>query len=158
MLANNHTSKAGRLSEKVRIIGLVCVVLSLAGVALAAFCPLGRGLAESADTGNSALPPLPRADRPIQPLLVKMAGRRLIRPSQAQAAVKDSGLTGRLAKKLTLQGIVRVGGTLVAYIHVEKQGVKSVRAGDRILDFLVERMESDRVTLSLEGVQVVLKH
>ena len=158
MSANNHTSKAGRFSEKVRIVGLVCVLGALGGVALAALSPITGGPEASVEGRRNALQPLPEAKAPIQPLLVKMAGRRLIRASQGQAAVKDSGLAARLAKKLKLQGIVQMRGSLVAYIHVEKQGVKSVRAGDKILDFLVERMEGDRVTLSLEGVHVVLKH
>jgi hypothetical protein len=102
--------------------------------------------------------PLPEVGQNLQPLLVKMAGWRLIKPAQVQAAVKDNGLAQTLLKKLKLQGVIQVGSTLTAYIDVEKQGTQTVKQGEKILDFIVQRIEPGAVTLSLEGVEVTLGH
>ncbi len=95
--------------------------------------------------------PLPEVGQNLQPLLVKMA-------AQVQAAVKDNGLAQTLLKKLKLQGVIQVGSTLTAYIDVEKQGTQTVKQGEKILDFIVQRIEPGAVTLSLEGVEVTLGH
>lgn len=102
--------------------------------------------------------PLPLREYDTGPLLARIAGMRLIRPTQAQAAVKDSGAAKQLAKNLKLHGVVETGGELVAYIQVEKQGVKTVRKGETVLDFTVERIEPAKVLLSLQGVEVWLQH
>jgi hypothetical protein len=87
-----------------------------------------------------------------------MAAAFLIKPSQVQAAVKDDGTAGRLAKQLKLQGIVQIGDELVAYVQVEKAGVKTVRKGQTLLDFLVEDIEAGKIKLSWQGVIVFLEH
>jgi hypothetical protein len=107
-------------------------------------------------TGASRLDPLPAGRTDLQALLVRMAGHTLIRPAQVQAAVKTDGTAERLLKQLKLLGVVRIGDASVAYIQVEKEGVKAVRAGDAVLEFVVERVEPRKVTLSLNGVTVPL--
>jgi hypothetical protein len=106
--------------------------------------------------GGRPLEPMPAGRADLQPLLVKFAGRTLIRPAQVQAAVKTDGTAERLLKQLKLQGVVRIGDTSVAYIQVEKEGVKAVRAGDAVLEFVVESIEPKKVTLSLQGVKFTL--
>jgi hypothetical protein len=98
------------------------------------------------------------ADRQVEPLLAKMAGRRLVRPAQVQAAVKDTGAAARLLAKLNLQGVVDIGGELVAYIQVDKRSVKTVRKGEKVLELTVEEIQPGSVKLSLEGVVVELSH
>lgn len=94
----------------------------------------------------------------IEPLLARLAGMPLIRPAQVQAAVKNDGSAERLLKKLKLQGVVQVGSELVAYIQVDDGGkvVRSIHSGQTVLDFNVENIEPGKVTLSLQGVVVVL--
>jgi hypothetical protein len=110
----------------------------------------------SAPASARQLPPMPGGRPDLQPLIVKLAGRTLIRPAQVQAAVKTDGTAERLLKLLKLQGIVRIGDTSVAYIQVEKEGVKTVREGETVLDFVVERIEPNKVVLNLQGVVVTL--
>jgi hypothetical protein len=111
------------------------------------------------NVGNRGHPTPASADsEPLGPLLARMAGRRLISPPQVQPAVRDTGAAKRLLKKLALQGVVQIGDKLVAYVKLEQVGVRAVRNGETILDFLVERIELGKVTLSLEGVIVTLTH
>jgi hypothetical protein len=94
----------------------------------------------------------------IQSLLVKIASRRLIMPSQVKAAVKDTGVARKLLEKLKLRGVVQIGADQVAYIRVEKKTTRKVREGEKLLSFVVKKIESGKVVLSLEGVEVVLRH
>jgi hypothetical protein len=112
--------------------------------------------ATPAGAGAGRLEPMPAGRADLQPLLVKMSGRTLIRPAQVQAAVKTDGTAERLLKQLKLLGVVRIGDTSVAYIQIENEGVKAVRVGDRVLEFVVECVEPRKVTLSLNGVTVPL--
>lgn len=91
-------------------------------------------------------------------LLPALAGRNLIAPSQVRAAVKNTGEAAVLVKRLRLQGIVQMGGQPVAYVQVEKEGLKVVRKGDKLLEFSVDAIGAGHVNLSLEGVAVTLTH
>lgn len=151
------------LDARQRMVGrgargaLFALLLSGIGLALAASVPIDA-LAESAED------PTVQAKRfatesdttDLGPLLVRLAGSELIRPARLQAAVKDDGTAMRLAKQLKLQGIIQTGDTHVAYIQVEKQKLEVVRDGDAILEFIVEKVEPHRVTLTLRGVTVTL--
>lgn len=147
-----------RLAQRFRTMASFGAIASFLILVLSLLWPLEREADGHTKHNNREIQTNPQEIADIQALLRSMAGRRLIRPSQVQAAVKDTGLADRLAKKLKLQGIVQMGGTLVAYIQVEKQGVKGVRQGDQILDFRIEKIESGKVTLSLQGIQIVLQH
>jgi hypothetical protein len=140
-------------------IAVALMVIALLLLARASL-PRAEGGGDVPTTGvNRRLAPLPPATRPdLQPLLVSVAGRTLIRPAQVQAAVKADGTAERLLKQLKLQGVVRIGETPVAYIQIEKEGVKAVREGDMVLEFVVDRIESNQVVLSLQGVVVTLGH
>jgi hypothetical protein len=94
----------------------------------------------------------------IQSLQTKIVNRNLIKPSQAKAAVKNSGAAEQLLKKLKLQGVVQLGSQKVAYIQVEKQGTQKVQAGGKLLGFDVKEVDTGKVVLSLEGVEVELTH
>ena len=128
-----------------------CGLLALAAWPAAAADPTA-----STPAAGRQLAPMPTTQPHLQPLLVKIAGRTLIRPAQVQAAVQADGTAERLLKMLKLQGVVQIGETTVAYVHVEKEGVKTVRQGDTILDFTVEKVEPNKVMLNLQGVVVTL--
>lgn len=94
----------------------------------------------------------------MEELLRKVSDRRLIRPAQIQAAVKDNGVAEKMAKNLKLRGVVQLGKDMVAYVEVGKFGVKSVHSGEKVLEFVVEDIQPGLVTLSLNGVNVVLRN
>ncbi len=97
-------------------------------------------------------------DRDTDALLEQIIERRLIKPAEIVAAVKDDGKAARLLKAIKLQGVVQMGTGYVAYVQIDKQGVKTVKSGDSLLSFSVEKVEPGKVTLTLEGVRVVLGH
>jgi hypothetical protein len=139
---------------------LILAGLSAASVAAALFWPLGgerpsEGVMEM-EASASTMP----VRRDLGEVLEKLSARRtpLICPPQAQAAVKDSGAAARLAKKLKLQGIVQMGSDYVAYIQTDEGTVRTVRRGDTLLEFVVGDVTDASVTLSLEGVEVLLGH
>lgn len=94
----------------------------------------------------------------VSDVLRQTAGRRLIRPAQIIAAVKDTGAAERLVKRLKLQGIIEMGGRKVAYVQVDGQNTVSVREGQKVLDMTVAKIESSRVEFSLDGVQASLAY
>ena len=149
---------AERLSDRFMKAAVILLAVAIVAVALSLLVPVGTAGGTTELSARRGIAALPAVGVDLGPLLVKMAGVRLIKPPQAQAAVKDTGAAAKLAKKLHLQGVVKMGEELVAYIQVDKAGVKTVRQGGQILEFLVERVEPGRVTLSLQGVQVVLEH
>lgn len=153
-----NTQNAHRLTMRFRTIAILGVVASLLMLLYSVIVFSSDPVQKNLNGGRSPLETWPNREINTNLLLKKMAGRRLIRPSQVQAAVKDTGLADRLAKKLKLQGIVQMKGSYVAYIGVEKQGVKSLKEGEKILDFLVESIKGNEVVLSLDGVQVTLQH
>jgi len=149
---------AQRLADRFTIVGTVMLLTAAAGLVLSLLVPVKETESTANVAGGTELPALPETGKDLKPLLVKMAGVRLIKPPQVQAAVKDTGAAAKLVKKLALQGVVRMGDELVAYISVVKEGVKTVRRGGHVLEFVVEDVAPGKVTLSLQGVQVVLEH
>lgn len=147
-----------RVVDRVLIVAIGWLGLTVAGLACAVFWPVPVDVDTQVSVETRQLRPLPTTSGDIEGLLVKMAGVRLIRPAQVRAAVKDTGLAKRLLKRLKLQGVVDMGGEAVAYIQIEKQGVATVKRGQTIMDFVVEKIEPGKVTLSLQGVVVELSH
>jgi hypothetical protein len=133
---------------------LVCLLVATALLAWSLCRP--RVTAAGAMPAARSLAPVPDERVDVQAVLAKVAGRTLVRPAQVQAAVKSDGTAEQLLKLLKLQGVIDVGGKPTAYIAVEKQGVKTVRPGDKILDFTVDKIEPGKVVLSLQGVVVTL--
>ncbi len=155
--------RADRLPSMIAVTGQAVLGLSLLLVLAAAFWPIqddaaGSNALDAPRPAEVGLGSEPMDALDSQSLLLKMAGRRLIRPAQIQAAVKDTGAAQRLLSKLKLQGVVQMGGDHVAYIQVADRGVQTVRVGSSVLDFMVEAVESGRVKLSLDGVEVELTH
>jgi hypothetical protein len=138
---------------------MVALGLSLAAVLTATFVPI-EGQSEASKSVSEAwlVAPADVHAADVDGLLKRIAGRRLIEPSQGLAAVKDTGAAARLLASLKLQGVVKTGDRLVAYVDVDKQGVSTVGAGDRLLDFVVKDVTPGRVTLTLDGVEVSLGH
>ena len=146
------------MSHRLAVAGVVVLGLSLATVVIAAVIPIGGDYGPVNVVAEEGLGQAGMSAPDLDALLREMAGRRLIRPSQGLAAVKDSGAASKLLSKLKLQGVVRTTDRLVAYVQIDKQGTKTVRTGDKLLDFVVKDIESGKVTLSLEGVEVSLTH
>lgn len=138
--------------------GLVAFAVGVAAMVAAAAWPIPGDAELESMGGVSRVPEAPEAAVTAADLARAVAGRRLIRPSQVRAAVKDTGLAARLLERLKLQSVVQMHGESVAYVKVENGGVKSVRAGGRLLDFEVRQVEPGRVVLVLEGVEAVLSH
>ena len=147
-----------RYADRSMIIAATLLALSIVLVILAVAMPIEANIEVSSIVSERQLQSLPQAKQDIKPFLARIAGRYLIKPSQVRAAVKDSGAAQRLVKKLTLQGIVQIGSDLIAYIGVDKQGTKTVRQGEKLLDFVVQDVKPGKVTLTLEGVEVILEH
>jgi|GEM_PF-1790756 len=158
MNANGQQAGVGKLLADRLLIGSLIVMFCAAGVLVFA----GTAPVDPEPPGMEAMrrgvPPVPFDTRNIGELHRMMAGRRLIRPTQVQAAVKDTGAAARLAKQLNLQGVIQMGGSLVAYIGVKGQNVKSVKKGGKILSFTVKDIQPGKVVLSLDGVEVELGH
>lgn len=158
MAGNNSIGQSKRLINRFLTVSFVLVTTTLVLVITVLVVPIKiESDAEGIDLAGQ-LEPLTDTQRNVEPLLQKMAGRRLIRPSQVKAAVKDTGAAAQLLKKLRLQGVVQIGPDQVAYIRVEKQGTRKVKCGEKLLEFVVQKIEPGRITLSLEGVEVMLKH
>ncbi len=150
-------SDAKKISEKLRLFGVIVVILSVLLVLAGLMCPINTDTQPTSWQKAGDFEPLSVVGPDLGPLFAKMAGRRLIKPSQIKAAVKNTGAAARLLKKLKLQGIVQMGGNSIAYIKVEKKGVKSIRQGDKLLEFVVTKVKSNHVVLELDGVEVELR-
>lgn len=154
------TAKADplRATRRFMATGIVSAAVGMGLAVAAAVTPIGA----SADRGNVAadqrVPQVDHTPVDASALIRQVAGSRLIRPSQVQAAVKDTGAAARLLERLKLQSVVNMGGESVAYVRVGQEGVRSVRAGGRVLDFVVESVGPGAVKLSLDGVVVTLTH
>lgn len=156
----NASSNPGdfRATRRFMVMGVAAGVMTLSLLVFASVAPIA-GSNRSAN--RSAQPSVPEFQGPVadtHSLLTKVAGSRLIRPAQVQAAVKDTGAAQRLLERLKLQSVVNMNGEPVAYVRVNKNGVQSVRAGGRLLDFLVESVKPGEVKLSLDGVVVTLRY
>lgn len=158
MADDSSLASLKRLVDRAMAAGLAMLALTGVTVVYAVVCPINASAGVTNVVSRQPVKPLDGTDRNLTGLLTTMAGRALIKPSQVQAAVKDTGLADRLLKQLKLQGVVQMGPETVAYVHIEKQGTKSVRRGEKLLDFVVKNIETGRVTLSLEGVEVLLEH
>ena len=151
--------EAYRISKVFKRIAIGALLVAVLLVLLAGLIPIKSHPSSIDGEGiNRKNQSIPHDQPELSPLMHQMAGRYLIKPAQIKAAVKDTGIADRLAKKLKLQGIVQMGGKSVAYVQVEKQGVKSVKEGDKLLEFLVEKIGADQVTLNLDGVQIKLQN
>jgi len=145
------------VARKFRRLSLALLLTAAVLVPVALFAPVST----KGDVEEGAVErPLGALGEPrnVEPLLRKLAGRRLIRPAQVQAAVRDGGAAATLLKRLALRGVVEREGDYVAYVEVEKEGTKVLRKNDSILGFQVEEVAPGKVILSLEGVLVELSH
>jgi hypothetical protein len=158
MIGNPSLPATKRYMGRLMIGAIALLVLAAILVVASAVLPIRVDVEAHRPIAPRGIQPLTGATPDLKPLLARMAGTPLIKPAQVQAAVKDTGAAERLLKSLKLQGVVQMGPDLVAYIAVEKQGTKSVRRGEKVLDFVVKEIESGRVTLTLEGVEVILGH
>ena len=158
-MPNNPAIKtASRIANRLKVVGLVSVVLAVCGLASALLWQIESADGDSQAARRKRFVPSPATPRDVDALLVKMAGRVLIRPAQVKAAVKDTGAAARLVKQLKLRGVVEMPDGLVAYIELASEGVRDVRKGDRVLVFEVKDLQPGAVTLTLDGVEVQLKN
>ncbi len=149
----------GRAMAKVLFVGgSALLAMSFVLFLAALLWPIRSATQEHNATSRLQVALLDAPKQQTDGLFKKMAGRRLMRPSQIQAAVKDDGRAEKLLKALKLQGVVQLGTDYVAYVQIDKQGVRAIRSGETILGFSVENIEPGKVTLLLEGVQIFLSH
>ena len=145
-------------SRWVYAVGLTTLALAILGLVLACVtAPLGAGT----DPGHMVaqrVPVLPPQRPPSDDLQRRIARRiePLVRPLRGIAAVKDDGTAAKMARRLKLQGIVKMRGEYVAYVRVDGKSVAKIGQGGTILEFSVVRVEESSVVLSREGVQVAL--
>jgi hypothetical protein len=139
------------------------VGIALSSIA-AVFVALTFWMPMQSPSDSNVPPPRSTATAParesvdIDALASNVGGRRLVRPSQAIAAVKDNGAAAKLLTHLKLVGTTTEGEKTLAYIMVDKSDMRTVRVGDPILEFRVEEIGADGVHLILDGVAVVLKY
>ena len=131
-------------------VATACLLLA------ACFIPITIAEESMAASSRQSVPQIVETTLDEQGLTQTVAGRRLIRPAQVQAAVKDNGAAQRLLERLKLQSLVKMGGEMVAYVNVKGEGVQSVRTGGQLLDFRVDGIAAGGLKLSLDGVDVLL--
>ena len=158
MTSERQLHAADRLSLWLPRGAGVLIVVAVVTVLGSALVEIDADSSVTADGGKTR--PILAADAmpSIASLKAQIARRRLIRPPEVKAAVKDSGAAQRLLEQLKLQGVVRMGQEYVAYVKVAERPVRSVRKGEKLLEFDVENVTPGRVVLSLQGVEVILEH
>lgn len=156
--SNDQLERSRRGTKACRLFGIAVLAASVAFLAAAVFYPIQ---ADRAQGRTAAAKNLSWLDEPVadaKPLIEALAGRTLIKASGIQAAVKDSGASKELLKRLKLQGVVEMPEGLVAYIAVQGEGVATCRKGQKVLEFVVEDIAQGKVVLNLGGVQTTLSH
>jgi len=119
--------------------------------------PMTQPYVQESGTSRGGGEALGQPEVDVSTLVSKLADRRLIRPSQVVAAVKDNGSAAKLLAQLKLLGTTIQDGKPMAYVNVEKLGMQTIHVGDRVLEFRVESIDSRGVGLTLDGVAVTLK-
>jgi hypothetical protein len=148
---------SGRAAAWFLRCGGLTLGLSIALLIAVATWPITLGPAGRASVLADEVPCLEVPPSDAEALVQRLAGSALIRPGRVQPAVKDSGVAQALLDRLKLQSVASLRGEPVAYVRVEAEGVRSVRVGQRLLDFRVESVEPGRVGLTLDdGVGVAL--
>lgn len=145
-----------RLIGRFRLVGVIVLAAGLACLAVAALTPVDAELREAGHSSARPFSPLPQPGADASDAMAKVAGSRLIRPAQMLAPVRDSGVAAELAKRLQLTGVIQSPQGLVAYVQPEKQPVLAVREGQKVQEFVVEKIEPNQVILTLDGVAVTL--
>ncbi len=166
MPADYATQRAVLLTKRMLIAAVAACILSAALLITAAVASIRTPGAMEAATPASLVRPQRRAHaqeiaRRVTALQGNIAGRALLQPTNAQAAVKDDGAAARLLKRLKLRGVVKMGPQFVAYVQIRADGrkpntSKRVRAGDHLGDLRVEKIEPGKVLLTFESMQAML--
>lgn len=159
MEADVNLVELRRTARRLRLAGLLSALVAVGLLLVAAVAPLPTELEHTAAKSRRSIQPLPTLELNLGPLMAAVASRTLIRPSQVQAAVKNTGVAAELLKQIKLQGVMTMGDDVVAYIQVKDRGVKPVREHEEIGGLVVDHIDpSGRVQLSLDGVVVQLTH
>ena len=156
MADDNGLEGATRIAAWTSRIGVALACVAIVLVVLAAVAPTGTPHADVPSPGQTKLRPEAAPIEDIQPLLAKLAGRRLIQPSRFGASPGDDKSMEEMLKKLKLEGIAELGGERVAYIAVDKQPARTFRSGEKVLGFVIDDIADDVVWLVLEGVRAPL--
>lgn len=91
-------------------------------------------------------------------LLARLASRPLMGAPAAAGTRDDSSALSRVLATLTLAGTVADGPAPMAYVMLPGGQMKTVRPGERLLQFTVEGIEKSRVTLRADGNRYVLTY
>jgi len=142
--------------DRALVLGGVMLGCGVAWLVYASYGPLS--LPERV-AGNEAVTRVPdvSSDTVQIDVAAAVAGRDLIRPSRGAPAVLDTGAARKLAEKLQLQSVLTIDDERFAYVRVEGDGVRRVRAGEVLGGLLVESIDDESVELSLEGVLIALR-
>jgi hypothetical protein len=125
-------------------------------------------------TASAPLPQLPVPDRdshfsvgetrekavlPIETYLEPLKSRDLFKPS---APVPDTNklaknTTEQLAQRLRFLGTTGEAEDLTALVFVPERGPGIFRTGDRIAEFVLEKITKDSIVLKMEDEHVTLK-
>ncbi len=148
------------LSRQNKLMAGIALVLILA-TCHQVFWSLGA-MPKANNSPRRALKTSSQATRSLPALehYLKMARKReLFRPSVPLPAEKKLGQTTaeELAKRFKFLGVSGTKPNLSALVAVAKAGVKTVRQGERLEDFVVKEISSGQLTLELNEDIVVLK-
>jgi hypothetical protein len=100
-----------------------------------------------------------RAALPIEAYLEPLKSRDLFKPS---APVPDSNKLAKttaeqLAQRLRFLGTTGEADNIAALVFVPERGPGIFRAGDRIAEFVLEKITKDSIVLKMEDEHVTLK-
>ena len=153
-----HLERAVFFTRLLRYAAFGTLALSMAALSAAVFWPIPADGPLPDGDDRTALASLDQPPADAGPLIDKLAARSLIKATQAQAAVRDTGVSKELLKRLKLQGVVQMPDEMVAYIAVAGEGVCTCRKGERVLEFVIEDIAPGKVVLDLQGVKSTLTH
>ena len=139
-------------------VGILLIALALVAILIASLLPISASSDSAYIPRHNQSDLLLPSDEDVKAMKAEMAGRRLVRPLQIRAAVRDTGAAAKLLERLKLCGIVQVGDERVAYIQIGNNGLATVRAGQNVSEFVVKSVNKSDVVLSLEGVEAVLQY
>ena len=144
-----------------KMVCAVCLLVIVVEVALAGaviFRPIGEIEYSSEDLGNAEMSKNNNVsdDGKLKISEVYRAGLFKSGGTVSSRPLADKTVE-RIKSKLRLQCVMKMGGELVAYIHIEGLGLKKCRVGDSVEDmFSVLDISKGRVEISIIGHKVSL--
>jgi hypothetical protein len=158
MAASGRADNMVKVAGRVLALAILLFALSVGWVAVAAVGPVTVPHTDLDDSQRELVTTDRASAYEVKDVLARMAGRRLVRPARIIAAVKDTGAAERLVKRLKLQGVISMGGKNVAYVQVDGKRTVSVRENEKLMEMVVQKIDSGSVLFSLDGVEAQLTY